>query len=404
MEESGSTPSNVEDFDAFRKLYARRNRALAQIMHNTRFGEVDGISFDLRHDDINRDEWEMNSLGFFNGVIPPHRDEELPFIWFPWYGKFDPELLRAEVVKEKYKAYKEYRKKEIPHEVFDNVTDEEHETLLESDHKFVEQLVRREIAGRTPDAIVNPGDCISIHNIQMRVYDDDKFIPIEDRAEIQVFVKITNVNGLCILLDRPIIMTGVSSLTYARGNKPIYSIMYRVKRHHKLDLRELPKEFWYHPARQGYAYSALSYAIKIHNKYLLRISKLERNGSDSSFRIGEKYLEALNSACMLGYYWAQFENEVSMRPLAESGSRSREGARSGGKNSGAVRAKRPWRLHAEELAREIKEENASVGAAGIASRILKRWKRTDIEKPNREQLRGHIRRMNKAGTLPIRKD
>lgn len=107
---------------------------------------------------------------------------------------------------------------------------------------------------------------------------------------------------------------------------------------------------------------------------------------------------------MLGYYWAQFENEVSMRPLAESGSRSREGARSGGKNSGAVRAKRPWRLHAEELAREIKEENASVGAAGIASRILKRWKRTDIEKPNREQLRGHIRRMNKAGTLPIRKD
>ena len=254
-------------------------------MHNTRFGEVEGISFDLRHGDISPDEWAMNHLGFFDPLFPPHRDEELPFIWFPWYGKFDPDLLRAEVVKEKYKDFEEYRKDDTPSEVF--ITDEEYKASIEAEHKFIEQQIRFKIAGLTPEAIVNPGNCISIHNIQKRVYDDDKFIPIEDRAEIQVFVKITNVNGLCILLDRPIIMKSVSSLTYARGNKPIYSIMRRVRTSPQTGASQ--RIAGRILVRSGQSRVCIfSFVLCDKNTQELLVTGMEtgKSGSDSSFRIG----------------------------------------------------------------------------------------------------------------------
>jgi len=62
-------PDDLSDKE-FITIY-RRNRALSKIMSEARVGEVDGISFDLRHKQINPDEWKMDDiLGGDDGRTP----------------------------------------------------------------------------------------------------------------------------------------------------------------------------------------------------------------------------------------------------------------------------------------------------------------------------------------------
>lgn len=98
--------------EGFLKLYAR-NRALGTIAYETRLGEVEGISFDLRHSGIDPDEWVMDHLGGYDELRPPRRTETLPFLWFPWYGEFDLNKVKAEVVEE-FREAKEYAKSGSP--------------------------------------------------------------------------------------------------------------------------------------------------------------------------------------------------------------------------------------------------------------------------------------------------
>jgi hypothetical protein len=180
------SPSELSDED-FLKLRAR-NLALGKIMHETRFGEVEGISFDLRHCQINRDEWRMDHFG---GVdrFPPRRTPTLPLIWFPWYGKFDPDRLKADVTAE-FKVDSETPAPPLPREAF--ATDTDYASYLKR-HKKIKPLgkswIREEIADRTPDAIVSVGDRIGIHQvIKYRI--DEEFAHPHDRDEIHLFVKI----------------------------------------------------------------------------------------------------------------------------------------------------------------------------------------------------------------------
>lgn len=115
----------------FLKLRAR-NRALAKIINQTRFGEVEGISFDFRHKEIDPEEWTMDFLGGTKGYAP-RRINTLPFIWFPWHGKFDPEQLKAEVTKE-CEALNEFNARPLSREPFGNITDDEYRKHLR-EHK-----------------------------------------------------------------------------------------------------------------------------------------------------------------------------------------------------------------------------------------------------------------------------
>jgi hypothetical protein len=65
------------------------NRALSKIMGEDWVGEVDGICFDLRHEQINPHEWRMEYLLGGDDGRPHRRITGLPFIWFSWYGEFD---------------------------------------------------------------------------------------------------------------------------------------------------------------------------------------------------------------------------------------------------------------------------------------------------------------------------
>ena len=72
----------------------KRQNALKQICQITRCGTVDGVEFDFRAEGIDPAEWGMPLLGCDDEWIS--RNHDAPFIWFPWYGKFDRKKTIAE--------------------------------------------------------------------------------------------------------------------------------------------------------------------------------------------------------------------------------------------------------------------------------------------------------------------
>jgi hypothetical protein len=184
--------------EEFLKIRAR-NRALSKIMTETRVGEVDGISFDLRHKQINPDEWKMDDILGGDEGLPPKRPTTLPFIWFPWHGKFDLNQLKADVLEE-FREVKEYAKNAppTPREVFGNITDAEYAEYLKEEKKQrripAKTWMIDELNSRTPDAIVSPGDSIRMHRAVMNIESEDEFIPLHDRAFIHLCVKQTRLD------------------------------------------------------------------------------------------------------------------------------------------------------------------------------------------------------------------
>ena len=222
--------------EEFSKLYAR-NRALGKIAFETRLGEVEGISFDLRHPEINPEEWVMDHLGGYGALDSLRRTETLPFLWFPWYGEFDLSKVKAEILEE-FREAKEYARNgpPMPLEAYGNITDAEYADSIKKDkeqRRIPKTWMKDELKSRTPDAIVNPGDCVRTHSAVKYIV-ENQFIHAHDSAEIHLFVEIINKDGLSRIVDAPIVMYGSTKLTYRFNHKKIYSILERVRKHHEL--------------------------------------------------------------------------------------------------------------------------------------------------------------------------
>ena len=386
-----------------------RNRALSNIMSETRVGVVEGISFDLRHKQINPEEWIMQDLLGGDDGRPPTRSKFLPFLWFPWYGKFDLDKLKADTLEE-FQAEKEYAKNAppTPREAFGNITDAEYVESLKEEKKSRrasrKDWMKRELNSRTPDAIVMPGDSVEMHHAVTNLEDDDEFVPLQDRAFIHLFIKITNEAGLCNILSTPIVMYGATRISYLRGNKGIYSILNRVRGYHKIPkidsvtVKSVSDDF----NKTGHAYTALYRAIGICERFLPRARKLA-NPTSFRYRIGAAYLDALDDACMLGYAWAYAEAEQHMRPLAVAGAASRAGAARAGQASGARRrakAASTWQGLVKIEASKLRAESPSVSQAKLAEEIKFKC---DNEVPSHPIIVRYLARLEREGGLPKRR-
>jgi hypothetical protein len=108
------------------------NAALLKICNVTRYGTVEGVVFDLRHERLDPKEWLMQPTG----IVPlsrPFRLERQPFLWFPWCGPLrDTDVERA-----------------IAHEI---------QFLKEKDPNYPVSSVESLRDTYTPDAIIETGD------------------------------------------------------------------------------------------------------------------------------------------------------------------------------------------------------------------------------------------------------
>ena len=78
------------------EIELQRYMALREISHITRYGTVDGVTFDLRHDELDPRHWGMSIIANEGKYREKWHDQ--PFIWFPWYGVFDKDALKKELI------------------------------------------------------------------------------------------------------------------------------------------------------------------------------------------------------------------------------------------------------------------------------------------------------------------
>ena len=387
----------------------KRNRALSKISHETRVGEVDGISFDLRHEDINPEDWTMDILGGDYGWTEPHRRPTLPFIWFPWYGDFDLTKVKHEVLTE-FREANERPRRPLPREVFDNISDTEYQAYLKrdmwKDKKLPKSWIRDEIKSRTPDAVAKAGDYLSVDRFEIKVIDGDNFAWLRDRAEVLLFVRLSRANGIQEVLSNPIILHGATKLTYRQGNKPLYAIIERVRRAFGLEkiTRAAVQKFNNKYDINANAFAALWRAAKICDRYFPPVSKLHNSRSNVRSRLGSKFLDALDDACMLGYAWANAEADHKMRPSALSALKAKDGAARGGHASGAswsAKAAETWQVTVRAEALRVRSEQTDISQEKLAAEIL--YKCGEDLLPSHPIIVRYISKLEREGVLPRRK-
>jgi hypothetical protein len=296
-----------------------------------------------------------------------------------------------------------------PRWAFDNITDDEYAKVLKAHEKRRQKRIsiteiKKEIADRTPDAIVNSGDCISVHRAVMNI-SGDEFAPIQDRGEINLFIKITNESGSYKLIKTPIVMYGATRITYRHGNKAIYSIIERVRRHHGLAkiTRTSAKSARYNPGESDYSCSALYRAARLCEDYLPRSRKWQDSESRRRARIGTTFISALDDACMLGYAWAYAEAAGRMRPLALAALASRAGASRAGQASGARRrakAADTWQSLVKGEATKIRAEKPRLSQSRLAEEIKFKF---DDAVPSHPIIVRHIAKLERDSELPRRR-
>jgi hypothetical protein len=79
--------------------------ALHKICEVDRYGAFEGVEFDLRHELLDPAEWHTwADIGSTWGELPYGRTVGIPYLWFPWYGKFD-KLKVSQDINEEIEGY-----------------------------------------------------------------------------------------------------------------------------------------------------------------------------------------------------------------------------------------------------------------------------------------------------------
>jgi hypothetical protein len=155
--------------------------------------------------------------------------------------------------------------------------------------------------------------------------------------------------------------------------------------------------------KTGSAYSALYRAVDIYEYYLPRIWRLNNPKNFRLWKIGSRYLQALDDACVLGYAWARAEAELRMKPLALAALASKAGASRAGQASGARRranAAETWQAAVKAEACRLRGEQPHISQSKLATEIL--YQLGDDALPSHAIMVRYISKLERDGELPKR--
>jgi len=182
------------------------NPALLKICNETRYGTVEGVVIDLRHEGLDPKEWLMEPIG----IVPlsrPSRFELEPFLWFPWYGPFRETDVESAIEHET----------QFPKNKHPNDPPPSAETLR---HTY------------TPDLIIEAGDKIEIDRIDT----EGETTSLHNEHDVQRrlgYIRIVKPSGLPHLLKEPIVFIGASALWTGGYSKMFSKNVRRLCAYHK---------------------------------------------------------------------------------------------------------------------------------------------------------------------------
>jgi hypothetical protein len=366
-----------------------RIRALEKICAVDRYGSLDGVQFDLRHELLDPAEWQTRfPISWVWGDDPYGQRPGLPFIWFPWHGEFNKIALMQQVED----SIKEHIARS-------------NEVLTSTMTRKLRAHYRKDVI---PECVVNCGDKIVVESVK-RTPIADEFSHLHDSEVRFAYCNVLRQNGKITKISRPITFLGITSVNTKKldhnefdrlDHNEFDRIVFRIAKHFGVkSLYDLKWEGGLASAAAYYAKTVLYYS----EEALKSIRTLDFDSPD--YAKAKSHWESVNRAVLTGYYWARAEAELAMKPLATSALRAKAGATSGGTKSGKTRQRKraeTWEPIAREMAKGIRAENPTFSQDDVATEIDAGWKPTTCDPPGHSTLKGLISRMEQAGELPKR--
>ena len=339
------------------KLDDGLTQALVKI-HRDRHGQVDGVSFDFRHTDLDPDEWWSDA---YSGLANEFRMRPSfwPFLWFPWFGEFSPAQVDESIDRE--------------------LSEHPGPERSESDQRVA---LRREY---TPDAFVERGDAVRL--AEVKIARTGHGLHYKHDSEIRFgFVEILRRDGSKQFVEEPIEFVGIHSLSRGGKLRCFETIGGRVSEHFGVrsifDRKAIEALFEVDKFAEtrSPAHGALIEATLLAESYRSwkkKYDSLYYRSTNSvrtkAYREASEVVNSINKACLVGYLWAHAEAAQHMEPLALAALASRSGASRAGQASGARRrakAAATWQALVKDEAIKLRAKHSTISQSALATEIL----------------------------------
>jgi hypothetical protein len=197
-----------------------------------------------------------------------------------------------------------------------------------------------DLAEYTPEFIVSAGDRIEIDTVLTKEV-GGVFEHEHDRFEQHAFLRIVR-NSQSFKLDNPLIFVGVSAIRRNRVNGHILFFdkiatrafdYFAIKDFADSSFMDILQRDKHTLSGSEKVLRSLYLLYQENNDIINARYNLEDN-PEASLRRPSR-LKSIEEAIALGFHWAEAEAEMNMKPLAESGARSKRGGSIGGVRSGS---------------------------------------------------------------------
>lgn len=350
----------------------QRYLALREISHITRYGTVDGVTFDLRHDELDPRQWGMSIIA--NEGKYREKWDDQPFIWFPWYGYFSKDVLQKQWIDGAPVSMSKRR-------------------------------LTRELKENTPEIIVVAGDKIVIDRVEVLRF--DRPFRHQHDAEVRLaFLKVIRSDRRTAKLKTPIRLLGRTAFQLRGSQHNILGkITARIFEHYGVSSFVDPKVLSVVNDDRSLAGNTLVHLCILVERNKDMLSLVNSFDFDHpQYKDASSILATIQEALLVGYYWANAEAQLRMEPLARSGLEVLRGAQKAGIESGnrrRAKAEMTWKTHALELAQQARKDDPTLSQHRLADEITFKW-RLDIPPPGHTTLTNFISELEKANTLPRR--
>jgi hypothetical protein len=364
-----------------------------EIAGNGGVGEIDGVKFALHHGTLDQDEFLTHSMVANFAYLPSEIDGDEVFnahqLWFPWFGTFDDKDLLRRVSGLSDTQLRQTMKLICPQP-----------TLKYDRIKIIDQLLQLS----TQKYFVESGDRLIVARTE-QVFTGQKYLHQHDAEVKHVYLSILKPDESHFDLVEPYVLIGKFRVLPLGEGIPdsFVSILYRLLDELKLDdPDQLKRAKSKHPNLSRMA--SIAYALFKDTELAWNVDVDESKDAKDELEEAEALLQVINDAACVGFMWAKFEADQTMRPLAE-----KEEWRRGRTLDGAIesvkrrkeKARIKWRDAAEAMAKKERKSSPSISQDDLAEYISDHWSLND-DLPGHARLKQFISELENSGRLSKR--
>ena len=364
-----------------------------EIAENGGVGEIDGVKFAIHHETLDQDEFHTHSMVANFAYLPSENEGDEVYnahqLWFPWFGNFnDEDLLR------RVSGFSDTQLRKTMKLIC------QQPNLKYDRTKIINQLLQLS----TPKYFVENGDKLIVARTE-QVIAGQKFLHPHDTVVKHVYLSILKPDGSHFDLDEPYVLVGKLRVLPLGEDIPdsFVSILYRLLDELKLDdPDQLKQAKSKHPILSHLA--SIAYVLFKDTELAWNVDVDESKDAKDELEEAEALLQVINDAACVGFMWAKFEADQTMRALAE-----KEEWRRGRTLDGAIesvkrrkeKARIRWRDAAEAMAKKERKNSPSISQDDLAEYISDHWTLND-DLPGHARLKQFISELENSGRLSKR--